>query len=323
MEKFVLQWHITHKCNLRCKHCYQDDYKNELSYENLKYFFTQFLDFLNEKKFYGHINFTGGEPFLSPYLFDLLDLCQENNISFGILTNGTLLDDNLCDKLSHYSKLSFIQVSIDGDEKIHDEIRGKGNYKLSFENLKKLRKRKIKTMISFTCHKENYMFVEDTIKNAIKNKVDIFWVDRLIPFGSNTEKIFDKDEFKSVLDILSKYSNKKNIFSKTEIRTNRALQWYCNNGSYYVCSAGKNLLALLADGTILPCRRLPIELGNLLNNNLINLYNNSKIIKDLKKNDIPKECKTCLKANLCEGGLKCLSYSLYGDYNKKDKDCFI
>ena len=23
---FTLQWHITHRCNLRCTHCYQDDY---------------------------------------------------------------------------------------------------------------------------------------------------------------------------------------------------------------------------------------------------------------------------------------------------------
>ena len=23
---FTLQWHITHRCNLRCRHCYQDDY---------------------------------------------------------------------------------------------------------------------------------------------------------------------------------------------------------------------------------------------------------------------------------------------------------
>ena len=25
-KDFTLQWHITHRCNLRCKHCYQDDY---------------------------------------------------------------------------------------------------------------------------------------------------------------------------------------------------------------------------------------------------------------------------------------------------------
>ena len=36
MQKFVLQWHITHKCNLRCKHCYQEDYSCDLDLDNLE-----------------------------------------------------------------------------------------------------------------------------------------------------------------------------------------------------------------------------------------------------------------------------------------------
>ena len=320
MQKFVIQWHITHKCNLRCKHCYQDEYASDTEYEKLREFFFQIIDFLKEKKYKGHINFTGGEPLLSKHIFDLFDLCEKYNITFGLLTNGTIINSEICNKLSKYKKLSFVQVSIDGRKSTHDLIRGNGNFNLTFNNLKLLKKSNIKTMISFTCHKENYKDVEEVIKFSIKNKIDVFWLDRLIPFGHNVEDLINKDEYKQVLDILKKYKNKS---KHTDIRTNRALQWYCDESGYYTCSAGKTLLAILADGTLLPCRRLPIKLGNLLDDTLLNIYNDSKVIKSLNQDIIPAECKYCLKSSVCRGGLRCLSYALYGNYNVKDKDCFI
>lgn len=49
MKKHVLQWHITHKCNLRCTHCYQNDYDKDLPLEKLEEIFNQYLSFLKEK----------------------------------------------------------------------------------------------------------------------------------------------------------------------------------------------------------------------------------------------------------------------------------
>ena len=91
-RKHVLQWHILHRCNLRCTHCYQEDYSAELSRDELEKLFFQYLDFCLKNKFHGHINFTGGEPLLSPDLFYLMEMCEEHGISYGLLTNGTLID---------------------------------------------------------------------------------------------------------------------------------------------------------------------------------------------------------------------------------------
>ena len=33
--RHILQWHITHRCNLRCTHCYQTDYAAQMSREQL------------------------------------------------------------------------------------------------------------------------------------------------------------------------------------------------------------------------------------------------------------------------------------------------
>ena len=51
MQKFVIQWHITDKCNLRCKHCYQEDYCNDLKIEQLEEIFKQIKNFFINNNF--------------------------------------------------------------------------------------------------------------------------------------------------------------------------------------------------------------------------------------------------------------------------------
>lgn len=319
MKKHVLQWHIIHNCNLRCKHCYQDDYKSQMSFDDMKKIFNQYVFFCKKNNYRGHINFTGGEPFLSPYLYEMLDLCEKNGITFGVLTNGTLINSDVVARLAAYNKLSFVQISVDGVKKTHDEIRGEGNFDKAFDALKMLKKSGIQTMVAFTCHKENYQELQKVIRLVRRKKIDRFWVDRLIPMGSNKEMILSTDEYKKVIKILTKESKKTR---RTVVHLNRALQFLEGGEAYYRCSAGISLLTILADGTLLPCRRFPIEIGNVLGKNIDDLCANSEVINDLKTNRIPKACTKCVRANKCEGGAKCLTYALTGDYHGKDVNCY-
>ena len=83
-----------------------------------------------------------------------------------------------------------------------------------------------------------------------------------------------------------------------------------------------DLLTLLADGTLLPCRRLPLPIGNCLETDMLTLYRNSPLIRELQAQRIPDECSSCAKASLCRGGAKCLTYALTGDYTRKDPNCY-
>lgn len=70
---FTLQWHITHRCNLRCIHCYQDDYSAFSSRKSLEAVLNQYSRLLEEYDFKGYLNITGGEPLAHPDLFWLLE----------------------------------------------------------------------------------------------------------------------------------------------------------------------------------------------------------------------------------------------------------
>ena len=115
----------------------------------------------------------------------------------------------------------------------------------------------------------------------------------------------------------------RNANSNTHISMYRALQFQKTNDYPYACTAGKSLLTVMENGDLVPCRRMPIVVGNLNEENMYELYKNSQVLKDLKRDTTPDECIGCEHDKKCQGGLKCLTYALYKNLNHKDAGCEI
>lgn len=142
-------------CNLACRMCnpetssswYSDAYKLEKStlpfaeytrkFEIIRNsfnrdnqnFWNTFKQWLPNIKF---IDIYGGEPFLAPALFDLLEYGVNNNIannvSLGIHTNATILNRRYLEILSKYKKVEF-RVSVDSaSPEQNNYIRHRGNF---------------------------------------------------------------------------------------------------------------------------------------------------------------------------------------------------
>ncbi len=329
VKKFVLQWHLSEVCNLKCLHCYQENHKPvQLKYEELVAIYKQFKELLKKLNMKGHINITGGEPLCNPYLFKILDLIKkdEKDISFSILTNGTLITEEIAKKIKSYHPY-YVQVSLEGGKKINDYIRGKGTYKKIAKGISYLRKENIFTSISFTATKLNYREFPKVVKYATKYHVNNVWSDRYIPLGDSKDKelVLNNEETKEYLEIMNKERKKlkKKKNNITTVSMYRALQFQMTNDIEYGCTAGDTLLTVMENGDLVPCRRMPIVVGNLLKDNMYQLYKNSNILKELRKNTIPDECSECEYSKLCHGGLKCLTYALYKDLNHKDIGCQV
>ncbi|MCX7748143.1 MAG: radical SAM protein [Clostridia bacterium] len=338
LKRMLLQWHITERCNLRCSHCYQENYSsNELSYSSLIHILEQYKEFLLRYKsetpnalLKAHVTVTGGEPFIRSDFFDLLEVFHKNRnlFSFAILTNGTFIDPYAA---KHLKKLnpSFIQVSIEGTKATHDQIRGKGSYEKTLSALRHLVKENITTYISFTAHKKNYMEFPDVCRLGRKLKVDKVWSDRLIPWGSGSdlkELLLTPEETRKFFEIMYRCKNNMfyKLFGKTEIAMHRALQFLIAGGRPYQCSAGKTLITVQPNGDLLPCRRMPAVVGNLLETSLHVLYNGSGLFQQLRApTSLNTGCEQCFYSKLCRGGLKCLSYAVTGSPFHKDPGCWM
>ena len=77
----------------------------------------------------------------------------------------------------------------------------------------------------------------------------------------------------------------------------------------------------MADGTLTPCRRMPIPVGNLMTTDLTELYTTSPLFAELRREDVPAGCGSCFYRHECRGGLRCLSHALTGSFEAADPGC--
>ncbi|MCE1249071.1 MAG: radical SAM protein [Firmicutes bacterium] len=334
-RKFKLQWHINESCNLRCRHCYQEGYSSaDPPLEELLTILKDFINFLEkwnkqEGSAGAHINITGGEPFLREDFFDFLEILNtefRDKFSFGILTNGTLITEKSAQKLKKLHT-GFVQVSMEGSGETHDSIRGKGSYIKAAEGLKHLVNAGVPSLISFTANRENFREFGYVAELGKKLGVSRVWADRMIPSGCGSDMgdvILTPAETMEFFRIM-KESGKKSFLpwkNNTEVQMCRALQFLEGGGMPYSCSAGDTLITIMHDGTFLPCRRMPIPLGNLKHKSFEELYFKTPFLDELRDKNKPiKGCEKCRFLPACRGGLKCLSYAVKQTSFAADPGC--
>lgn len=114
----------TSACNLHCTGCWAAEYGNRLnlSFDEMDRIVTQG----KELGIYFYM-MTGGEPLVRKE--DIIRLCEKHNeCAFHCYTNGTLVDQRLCDDMKRVGNLS-LSLSLEGFEDTNDFRRGEGVYK--------------------------------------------------------------------------------------------------------------------------------------------------------------------------------------------------
>lgn len=141
---------ITHKCNLMCKHCYMN--AGNSCNENNDLIFTRFKDAIVKLKELGinEIMITGGECSISPILLKILEFCKNLDIKTSIFTNGILFNDRLLEYVDDYC------LSLDGLKDNHNALRGSlCAYDNTVKTIKKLKKNKKNVSIQITVTNRN------------------------------------------------------------------------------------------------------------------------------------------------------------------------
>jgi radical SAM protein with 4Fe4S-binding SPASM domain len=94
------------------------------------------------------------------------------------------------------------------------------------------------------------------------------------------------------------------------------------------CAAGVSGLTLLPDGTITPCRRIGIPVGNILRDSLRDIWVTSNVLNALRDKKAYKgKCGTCKRWSICRGCRAiAYAYSLSqgrNDFLEEDPQCFV
>lgn len=116
-------WSITGKCNYRCRHCYMSAPEaklGELSHETI-------MDLIRQIDECGitQVSLTGGEPLVRSDFEDIVRELSRRKIRITqIYSNGFLVNEKLLDMLEGYGQKPEFNMSYDGDEGMHDWLRG-------------------------------------------------------------------------------------------------------------------------------------------------------------------------------------------------------
>jgi MoaA/NifB/PqqE/SkfB family radical SAM enzyme len=184
----------TNSCNLHCRFC--SIWKAMPKMNNPTLLYKKIVDDSAKMKI-PHIILSGGEPLLREDIFEIIDYAKAIGIpQISIITNGTLINDEIAQKLAH-SKISHVTISIDGLEKSHDYIRGKGNFKKAINAiriLKKQKNRKFTIGINCVIHNKNLEEIIPLVKLAKKLGCNIFVLQPMLSDNIDMHKRFLDDE---------------------------------------------------------------------------------------------------------------------------------
>jgi radical SAM protein with 4Fe4S-binding SPASM domain len=328
-SEFYFQWHITDLCNLRCKHCYHEQYSQKgLDIDNLLKIGVHLCDAIKKWGKIGSFSITGGEPFMrKDSVFRLLDFI-ENREEVGhvdILTNGTLIDKKDISQLKKYEKLRRIQLSLEGLKDTNDKIRGGGSYDTIINNITKLIDGGLTTCVMMTLGRHNKEEVIPLAEKMGEIGVEAFVLDRFIPEGQSdqlTSWVLTSSEIRNV------YEKCYDFFQKTlspRMLLYRTLFCLLNPEDEHIgamCSVGNNALTIMPNGDVLPCRRLPIVLGNLLETTVYDIWYTNPLLWEIRNPDNLKgKCKDCEFIPACRG-CRAFAYAMTGDYLQEDPQCW-
>jgi SynChlorMet cassette radical SAM/SPASM protein ScmE len=339
---------ITNECNLRCKYCYHftgpGDVKKDLPT-------AEWLGFFEElgRCAVMDVTMAGGEPFFREDLKELIAGVVKNRMRFKLLSNGTLITDEIASYIASTGRCDSIQVSIDGGSpQTHDLSRGKGNFDRAVAGINVLLRHHIPVTVRVTINRHNVRDLEETARLLLDDiGLPSFSTNSAGPMGlcrQNQEEMeltLDDSQIamESLLRLNAQYNGR---IGATAGPLEMARHWKImeearkegreqmpDRGFLRACGGVMSKMAVRADGVMTPCDQMShIELGRINRDDLTEVWQrHPELIRLRERRDIPLStfefCKGCDYIPYCTGSCPALAYTILKDDNHPSPDACL
>ena len=314
--------HLTQRCNLRCKYCYENKKEKEINFENIQ----QLIDNeIKAKREYVVLSFYGGEPLLrKDLIYKTIDYIKnkkgKTKFYFGMTTNGTLMDEQFIKYIEENNFLD-IAYSFDGTEETQNlnrvTVNGKETFDIVDSNAKKLLKYHKNVVAMVVVTRNNINMLEKNIEYLIGigfKKFNLLF-DYLQDWQDEDLKVI-KEQYTKVAKIYYRQIFKEediDIFVFDEkIRSYIKQDYNCNED----CKLGMKSINIGVDGNFYPCMQFVGDERYIIGNceHGIDFTARKKLIEQSGiENEI---CKECSLNKRCKHTCACKNYLITNNINE-------
>ncbi|WP_307150018.1 TIGR04053 family radical SAM/SPASM domain-containing protein [Robertmurraya andreesenii] len=349
---FIAIWEVTRACQLKCVHCRADAQTKpdprELTHEEGLQLIDQIYEMNNPM-----LVFTGGDCMMREDLFDLAEYAVKKGMRVSMTPSATA---NVTKERMERAKnvgLSRWGFSLDGPTpEIHDHFRGTpGSFELTLEKIKYLNELDMPLQINTVISRYNYDHLEQMAELVKELKAIMWYIFLLVPTGRGQEDAcISPAEHEKVFRWLYELSKTAPYDIKTtaaqhyrrvvlqqkmrehkiegsdiryedSITTDHASMVDGLKRAPKGVNDGNGFIFISHVGDVLPSGLLPINVGNVRDKPLKEIYRESPVLKELRNPDLYKgKCGVCEYRFVC-GGSRSRTYAVTGDYLESEPYC--
>lgn len=301
-----IQWKITNKCNLKCKHCYLGKLDGfELPFEKA----NEIADTIINSNVM-EVTISGGECLTYKGIEEIIKKFLINGIKVNVFTNAVLLKsvlDRIDSGILNTNSLLFY-VSVDGLKSSHEQIRGKNTFDKTIENIKYAIEKGYPVVTNTVINKTNYCDIMDMIVLLKQMGVKDVQLSNLIVQGSadNSMKISLSEQMalKEKINDLYKEHPEFGYIYYSEVPDSDGVRkvYSLSNGKKnfigndnWKCTAGVARVTIDSNGKVYCCPFIKDSyLGNLNKESLSEVWDNVNRFKFLKRLSEENTDRVCL-----------------------------
>jgi radical SAM protein with 4Fe4S-binding SPASM domain len=287
----------------------------------------------------------GGEPLCREDLLDIVKYASSKNIRTTIGSNGTLIDEAMARKMIEAGVVA-VAISVDGaDAETHDSFRGvEGAFEQTMRGIGACRDAGLPFQLNMVIRKDNLSQLNDMLRLVVDLGANAAEVFDLVAAGRAKDEckelVLSLEERKSVMEQLARTQEDYPliirvpgcpmyplILQEKDIKPKHFPPEMLRRIPYYGrgCAAGMPMgyVMVISNGDVNPCMLLQVNLGNIREQSITSIWEDSPELIKLRNRDLLKgECGVCNYKLTCSG-CRGRAYEETGDMMATDPGCWM
>ncbi len=337
-----IAWEITGRCNLHCIHCRSSSDETEDADEytgaEARGLIDQISDYASPV-----LVLSGGEPLLRDDCFDLARYGTEKGLRMCLATNGTLVDDGVCEQI-RASGIRIVSLSLDGSTaKIHDDFRQQpGAFEGVIRAASRFRRFGIPFLINSSFTRRNQEDIENVYRLAKELGAKAWYLFMIVPTGraeDAMDELISQEDYERILhwhyrrerdetEMLMRPTCAPHYFRIVrQLSKAEGTKWNQRSLAFATgvskgCLAGQHIAFIDRFGNVKPCSYFSGSAGSLRERSFRQIWENSALLEDLRDFDRYKgKCGACEYLRVC-GGCRARAAALKeGDHLAEEPFC--